>query len=58
MNVPKAQATSVDGSNNTIMLTAIPNLLDIIKAYEEQIENDQQHGMTYTEEDLAVIDKL
>lgn len=58
MNVPKAQATSVDGSNNTIMLTAIPNLLDILKAYEKQIENDQQHGMTYTEEDFTVIDKL
>lgn len=58
MNVPKTQATAVYAGNNIIKLTALPNLLDILKAYKRQIENDQQQGMTYTEEDFAVIDKL
>ena len=58
MNIPKTLATAVDDSSNAIKLTALPNLLDILKAYKEQIENDQKNGMTYTEEDLARIDKI
>lgn len=58
MNIPDTDATAVTNGNVVGKLTALPNLLDVLKAYKEQIENDQQHGMTYTKEDLEQIDKL
>ena len=36
----------------------LPNIVDMIMGYSEQIEEEQQHGRTYTQEELDKIDRL
>lgn len=58
MNVPKTQATAVTGDSVVGKLTALPNLLDVLKSYQEQLAEEQQQGVTLTNEDFEQIDKL
>lgn len=57
MNVPKTKATVVT-NGSVVKLTALPNLLDVLKAYREQLTDEQQNGAIYTDEDFEQIDKL
>lgn len=58
MNIPDSIAVSVTDENDFIKLKALPNLVDILKSYNNQIITDQKQGMTYTEEDFKAIDAL
>lgn len=56
-NTPKIHLPNVTGGNdlNEILL---PNIVDMITGYSEQIKEEQQHGRTYSQEELEQIDKI
>lgn len=58
MNVPKTQATAITDGSVVGKLTALPYLLDVLKSYQEQLAEEQQQGVTLTNEDFEQIDKL
>lgn len=58
MDVPETNATAVSDGSNIDKLTALPNLLDVLKAYYEQLSDEQKQGATLTDEDFEQIDKL
>ena len=57
MYIHKTKGKSVT-EGKTIKITALPNLLDVLKAYQEQLANEQQNGAVYTDKDFEQIDKL
>ena len=54
---PKLYLPNVTGGNdlNDIIL---PNIVDMITGYSEQIKEEQQHGRIYSQEELEQIDKI
>ena len=54
--VPKQSLTNLTGGND-IKEIALPNLTDILQAYKQQLEQEQQQGMSVTQEFLEQINK-
>ena len=57
MNVPKQTLTNLTGGTD-ITDIMLPNLTDILKAYNQQIIEEQQQGVIITQEVLEQIDKI
>lgn len=57
MNVPKQSLTNITGGSD-ITEIVLPNLTDILQAYKQQLEEEQQQGIPVTQEVLEQIDKI
>lgn len=57
MNVPKQTLVNLTGGND-ISDIMLPSLTDILKAYNQQIVEEQQQGVLVTQEVLEQIDKI
>ena len=56
-STPKLYLPNLSGGNDFNDI-ALPNIVDMITGYNEQIKNEQQHGRIYTQEELEQIDKI
>lgn len=56
-NTPKLYLPNVSGGSDFNEI-ALPNIVDMIAGYNEQIKDEQQHGRIYTQEELEQIDKI
>lgn len=56
-NTPTLYLPNVSGGSDFNEI-ALPNIVDMIVGYNEQIKDEQQHGRIYTQEELEQIDKL
>ena len=56
-NTPTLYLPNVSGGSDFNEI-ALPNIVDMINGYSEQIKDEQQHGRIYTQEELEQIDKI
>lgn len=54
---PKSTLINTTGGNN-LSEVVIPNLIDLLTAYTQQIEDEKQQGQILTQEELNEIDKI
>ena len=57
MNVPKQTLKNQSGGKD-LSEKVLLNLVDILSAYGDQMEDYQKHGVAITDKDLKQIDKL
>jgi len=50
-NTPTLHFPNVSGGSDFNEI-ALPNIVDMIAGYNEQIKDEQQHGRIYTQEEL------